>query len=68
MKRWRPSGFLTFKVLGDNLFLIKFKYEEDKIRVLKGRLWICEDNLFFVEDFGGLSWPMKIEFERAVSG
>lgn len=66
IKGWRPSGHLAFKVLGENLFLLEFENEWDKIRVLEGRPWIFEGILFSVEDFDGLSSPSEIDFEHAV--
>jgi hypothetical protein len=46
--------------------LIEFGHEWDKSRVLEGRHWIFEGNLFSVEDFDGLSSPTKIDFDQAV--
>jgi hypothetical protein len=63
IKAWRPSGHLSFKVLGENLFLLEFENEWDKSRVLEGRPWIFEGNLFSVKDFDGLPSPTEIEFE-----
>lgn len=37
---WRLGGAFTFKVRGDNLFLIEFKQARDKARVLEGRPWV----------------------------
>jgi hypothetical protein len=37
---WKPFGQLTFKVLGENLFLIEFEHSKDKSRVLDWRPWI----------------------------
>jgi hypothetical protein len=34
---WKPTGRLTFKVLGENLFLIEFGNNWDKSRVLEWR-------------------------------
>lgn len=34
---WKLSGTLTFKVLGENLFLIEFEKARDKDQVLEGR-------------------------------
>jgi hypothetical protein len=65
MKGWRPTGHLTFKVLGENLFLLEFGNEWDKNRVLKGRPWLFERDLFSVEDFDGLSSISEIVFDRA---
>jgi hypothetical protein len=66
IRGWRPSGRLSFKVLGDNLFLLDFENEGDKCRVLEGRPWLFEDNLFSVENFDGLSTLSKIDFEKAI--
>ena len=65
IKGWRPTGHLS-KVLGDNIFLMEFEYEWDKSKVLEGRPWIFEGNLFSVEDFDGLSSPTEIAFEQAM--
>jgi hypothetical protein len=62
---WRPTGRLDFKVVGDNMFLMEFEDEGDKSRVLKGRPWIFEENLFSVENFDGLSTFSEINFEQA---
>lgn len=40
IKGWRPSGRLSFKVLGENVFLMEFENEWDKTRVMEGRPWI----------------------------
>ncbi len=48
---WRPSRNTMFKALGDNIFLVEFENVWDKSRVLEGRPWIFEGNLFSVEDF-----------------
>jgi hypothetical protein len=37
IRAWRPSGNLSFKVLGDNLFLQDFEHIWDKERVMEGR-------------------------------
>ncbi|XP_059431607.1 uncharacterized protein LOC132165128 [Corylus avellana] len=66
IKGWRPSNHLSFKVLGENMFLVEFENECDKIRVLEGRPWIFEGSLFSVEDFDGLSSLLDIDFEQAV--
>ncbi|XP_059436900.1 uncharacterized protein LOC132169985 [Corylus avellana] len=65
IKGWRPTGSLSFKVLGENVFILEFENEWDKARVLEGRPWIFEGNLFSVEEFDGQSSPSKIIFEQA---
>lgn len=63
IRGWKPSGSLSFKVLGDNLFLLDFEHEWDKLRVLEGRPWVFEGNLFSIEDFDGPTPPCQMEFE-----
>ena len=65
LKGWRPLGSFSLKVLGENMFLIDFEHSWDKSRVLEGRPWAFEGNLFFVKEFDGLTPPVKIEFEKA---
>jgi hypothetical protein len=56
---WKPTEHISFKVLGENLFLIEFTNHCDKIKVLEGRPWILQGNyLFAVEDFDR-SIPVK---------
>lgn len=40
IRGWQPTGMLSFKVVGRNLFLIDFEVLYDKERVMKGRPWI----------------------------
>jgi hypothetical protein len=35
IRGWRTLGNLSFMVLGENLFLLEFEYECDKIRVME---------------------------------
>jgi hypothetical protein len=60
IRGWKPMGFLIFKVLGENTFLIEFEYEWDKLRVLEGRPWIFNGNLFSVVDYNRLSSPNEM--------
>jgi hypothetical protein len=62
---WKLSKAPNFKVLGDNLFLIEFEDAKDKKRVLEGRPWVFEGNLFLVEDFDGRIAPSAIPFKKA---
>jgi hypothetical protein len=66
IRGWRPLGKISFTVLGENLFLLEFQYECDKIRVLEGRPWIFEKNLFVIEEFDGLSSLSDIDFDKVV--
>ena len=60
---WRISGTLSFKVIGKNLFLIKFEHGKDKKRVLEGRTWVVEGNLFLVEDYDWRISLTKLKFD-----
>jgi hypothetical protein len=65
VRGWRPLGNLSFKVLGENLFLLEFEYECDRIRVLEGRPWVFERSvLFAVEVFDGITPPFEIDFDK----
>ncbi|XP_059455041.1 uncharacterized protein LOC132185261 [Corylus avellana] len=64
IRGWRPTGSLSFKVLGDNLFLLDFEHSWDKSHVLEGRPWVFEGSLFAVEDFDGVTPQAEIEFEK----
>ncbi|XP_059454983.1 uncharacterized protein LOC132185195 [Corylus avellana] len=37
----------------------------DKVKVLEGRPWVFESNLFLVEDFDGHTSPSKFTFDKA---
>jgi hypothetical protein len=65
MQWWRLSESLTFKVLGDNLFLIEFDDPKDKEKVMEGRPWAFEGSLFLVEDFDGTKSPSQYTFDKA---
>ncbi|XP_059458415.1 uncharacterized protein LOC132188014 [Corylus avellana] len=64
MRRWRPTGELSFKVMGENLFLLDFENPGDKFLVLEGRPWVVDGILFAIEDFDGISTPASIDFEN----
>jgi hypothetical protein len=63
IRGWKPTGSLSFKVLGENLFLMEFEHSWDKSRVLEGRLWIFEGNLFSVVDYDGPTLPNQMVFD-----
>jgi hypothetical protein len=54
----------TFKVMGDNLFLVELESEKDKRRILEGRPWSVEGHMFAIEDYDGLSSPSSYLFEK----
>jgi hypothetical protein len=65
IRAWQPTGWVSFKNLGPNLFLIEFKHEEDKIRIMEGRPWKVDGDLFSMVDFDGQTPPSELEFEKA---
>lgn len=65
IRGWKPTGTTILKNLGENLFLVEFEHVWDKSRVLEGRLWVFEGNLFSLEDFNGTIAPTRMEFEKA---
>lgn len=64
LRGWKLMGTSTFKVLGENLFIIKFQCSWDKYSVLKGSPWTFEGHLFAMEDFNGLTPPTQIPFDK----
>jgi hypothetical protein len=49
------TGSLSFKVIGENLFLLEFENFGDKSLVLQGRPWVFDGNLFAIEDYDGIT-------------
>jgi hypothetical protein len=43
---WKPTGYVSFKVLGTNIFLVEFEHEWDKVRIMEGRPWLFEGYVF----------------------
>jgi hypothetical protein len=66
IRGWKPSGTTIFKNLGHNMFLVEFENGWDKSRVLEGRPWVFEGNLFSVEDYNGLIAPDRMEFSKVL--
>jgi hypothetical protein len=62
---WKISGNPSFKVIGENLFLIELETGRDKKRVLEGRPWVVEGSLFLVEDYDWRISPTKLKFDKA---
>jgi hypothetical protein len=62
---WRLKESMTFKVLGENLFIIEFGIASDKKRVLEGRPWVFEGSLFLVEDYDNRTPPAQLPFKTA---
>jgi hypothetical protein len=64
IRAWQPTGWVSFKTLGPNLFLIEFQHEWDKVRIMEGRPWKFDRDLFSMADFDGRTPPSELEFEK----
>jgi hypothetical protein len=62
---WKILDPTSFKILGENLFLVEFTNEDDKKRVLEGWPWGFEGSLFLIEDFDGHTTPSDLTFKKA---
>jgi hypothetical protein len=62
---WKPTGSVSFRTLGPNLFVIDFEKWWDKDRILEGRPWTFDGDLFSLVDFDGLTPVAELEFEKA---
>jgi hypothetical protein len=53
MRAWNPSGGVSFKVIGGNMFVADFELE-DKGRVMEGRPLLLDGSLVSLMEFDGL--------------
>jgi hypothetical protein len=65
LRAWKPSGCITFKNMGINMFLIEFKNTWDKSRVLEGRPWMFERCLVSLAYFDKTTPPAELDFDKA---
>jgi hypothetical protein len=65
IRAWKPTGSVSFKMLGPNLFLIDFENWWDKDQILEGRPWTFDGDLLSLVDFNGLTPIDDLEFEKA---
>jgi hypothetical protein len=65
IRAWQPQKRVSFKNVGNNMFLIDFEEEVDKIRVMEGRPWTFDGDLVSLADFDGMTPPTALEFEKA---
>jgi hypothetical protein len=64
-RAWRPNGAVTFKVIGENMFIAEFELEWDKMRIMEGRPWLFDGNLVSLKDFDGLTPLADMNFDQA---
>jgi hypothetical protein len=62
---WKTNGRVTFKEVGDNLFLIEFQHDWEKSRILEGRPWTFDGYLISLVEFDGMTPPAELDFDRA---
>jgi hypothetical protein len=64
LRRWKLSRSISFKVMGENLFLMEFEHYWEKSLVLEGRPWVFDGNLIAIEDYDGITPIEGIDFEN----
>ncbi|XP_042952204.1 uncharacterized protein LOC122289286 [Carya illinoinensis] len=62
-KVWNLEGWITFKEIGFNKFLIEFQLLSDKRKVLQGRPWSFDRHLICMKDFKDDLAPNEISFK-----
>lgn len=50
---WRLHKVASFKEANKNLFIVTFSTETEKQRVMAGRLWLFDNNLFILWSLNG---------------
>jgi len=65
LRAWKILGTVSFKVLGDNLFLLDFEHEWDKTQVMGERPWLFDANLVTIAEFDGFTPLSQMDFEKA---
>lgn len=54
-----------FKEVESNIFTISFATLADKSKVEHDRLWLFNNNIFFLEKFDGHTLPKDMRFDKA---
>ncbi|GLT68155.1 hypothetical protein SLA2020_404130 [Shorea laevis] len=65
LRLWKPQGTIRFQEVQESLWVLEFSVAADKLRVLKGRPWSFERNIFVLNDFDGSSPPSQITFSSS---
>jgi hypothetical protein len=65
VRAWKPTGSVSFKTLGPNLFLIDLENWWDKDHILDGRPWTFDGDLLSLLEFDGLTPIEDMEFGNA---
>ncbi|XP_042939449.1 uncharacterized protein LOC122274478 [Carya illinoinensis] len=61
-KIWNTEGWLTFKELETNQFLIEFQLHSDKQKVLQGRPWSFDRHLVCMKELEGILSLSEVHF------
>jgi hypothetical protein len=65
VRAWKLSRSVSFRTLGPNLFIVECEKWWDKDRILEGRPWTFDGDLFSLVDYDGLTQMEDMEFEKA---
>ena len=63
-KMWRISKRAKFQEVGMNTFVMIFANQADKQRILDGRPWLFEIQLFVILQFDGYTPSQRMNFKR----
>ena len=62
---WQPTGWVSFKTLGTNPFLIEFENEWDETQIMEGCPWTFDRDLVSLVELDGITPMVELEFEKA---
>lgn len=64
-KTWKVGKPFFFREIYPNMLVITFANQADKQRVLEGKPWLFDNNLFVLQPFDGFTQPhpMSYDFE-----
>jgi hypothetical protein len=62
LRAWQPFGGVSFRTLGENMFLIEFENGWERSKVMEGRPWVFDGNLVSLAYFDGLTFPICTGF------
>lgn len=60
--QWSTKGDLAIKTLGDNMFILYFTNEEDKLRIPTGGSWYHENSLLVLIESKGIGDLTRLRF------
>lgn len=66
VKMWRTSKPFSIIDICPNIFVVKFKNQKDKHKVVMGRPWLFDNFLFSLKQFDGKVPPVKMDFSKEI--